>query len=391
MITIPTTKQLYDGIISDLETEYGNTIPLFGKVFLRAIAMVQAGKLKLYYLAIGKLQKNIFVDTADSESTGGTLERFGRVKLGRNPFPARAGQYEVEVTGVIGAVIPASSTFKSNDDSLNPGKLYVLDIAYTLTATTDTITVRALEAGTGNKISVNDLLTATAPTANVDKMVKVTAELVAPLEPENLEEYRQKALDAYRLEPQGGAPTDYRLWSYDAAGVKQTYPFARTGYSGQINLYIEANLIDSTDGKGTPSALILTDVETVVNFDPDISRPLNERGRRPVQAIVNYLPVSPKDIDIDIVGYVGLTPALEASFFNALKAKVNTIRPFVAGADILENKNDILDKNTIIATILSVRPGSVFTAINLRVDGADVSTFTFENGDIPYFNTVNYI
>ena len=87
MITIPTLKELYDQVLSDLETQYSISIPLFGKNFLRALAMVQAAKLKIFYLAVANLQKNIFVDTADPEASGGTLERFGRVKLGRNPFP----------------------------------------------------------------------------------------------------------------------------------------------------------------------------------------------------------------------------------------------------------------------------------------------------------------
>lgn len=83
-VQIPTTQELYTSIKSDLETELNINIPVFGKIFLRALAAVQAAKLKLYYLAIASVQKNIFPDTADPESIGGTLERFGIVKLGRN-------------------------------------------------------------------------------------------------------------------------------------------------------------------------------------------------------------------------------------------------------------------------------------------------------------------
>ena len=133
MITIPTLKELFDDIVADLESELTVTIPVFGPIFIRALAAVQAAKLKLYYLTIGQLQKNIFVDTADPESSGGTLERFGRIKLNRNPFPATAAQYDIDVTGTIGATIPAGRTFKSDDDALNPGKLYILDAEFELT------------------------------------------------------------------------------------------------------------------------------------------------------------------------------------------------------------------------------------------------------------------
>ncbi|MCK4521555.1 MAG: hypothetical protein KAU20_03195, partial [Nanoarchaeota archaeon] len=115
MANIPTISDLYTQILASLEAQYpGMSIPLVGKNFLRAMAAVQAAKLKLAYLAIGDVQKNIFVDLADPAAQGGTLERFGLVKLGRLPFPAIAGIYTIQLTGTLGATIPASSTFKSN-------------------------------------------------------------------------------------------------------------------------------------------------------------------------------------------------------------------------------------------------------------------------------------
>lgn len=387
MITIPKLSELYTDILADLEAEYTSTIPLFGKVFMRALAAVQAGKLRIFYLVIGNLQKNIFVDTADRESSGGTLERFGRIKLGRNPFPAQAAQYEVDVTGTIGAEIPGSTTFKTNDDSLNPGKLFVLDVAYTLTAATDTITVRALEAGLDSRLEIGDELTATAPIANVDRIATVSAEAIEPQAAEDIEDYRSKAIEAYQLEAQGGAASDYRLWSADAQGVQRVYPYARSAASAEVNLYIEATVADSTDGKGTPSASLLEDVETVVEFDPDTTKPLNERGRRPLGVFeVHYLPVTIKEITIQINGFVGITAAIQTSIFNAVKARIDAIRPFVAGADVLEDKDDILNINIIISTILTAQPGSIFGTVTLNVDAVPVSSWQFVFGDIPFLS-----
>jgi uncharacterized phage protein gp47/JayE len=388
MNSIPTLSELYSTILADLESELEIDIPIFGKNFCRAIAAVQASKLKLIYLLIGnKLQKNIFIDTADPESSGGTLERFGRVKLGRNPFSARAGQYELTVTGTVGATIDASTTFKSNDDSLNPGKLYVLDSAYTLVSNPDTITVRALEAGTDSKLDIGNELTATAPIANVDKLAAVTAESVEPSAAETTAEYRRKGLEAYRQEPQGGAATDYRLWSADAQGVQQVYPYAKSGAPTEINLFVEATIADSDDGFGTPSASLLEEVEEVVDFDPDTTKTLYERGRRPVGVIVHYLPVVIKEVTIEIEDFSGQTSAIITQISNALKAEIDEIRPFVSAADVLENKNDILDVNKIISVILKTRPGSIFGTVTLNIDGVPLNTYTFENGDIPHLIT----
>jgi len=47
-------------------------------------------------------------------------------------------------------------------------------------------------------------------------------------------------------------------------------------------LFIEATVVDSTDGKGTPSAALIQDVEDVIEFDPDTTKALEDRGRRPL-------------------------------------------------------------------------------------------------------------
>jgi len=392
MIKIPTLRELYDGIVEDLQNELGVTIPRMGKSVLRALAAVQAAKLKLFYLAVGHLQKNIFVDTADSESTGGTLERFGRIKLGRNPFPAQAAQYRLRVTGTSGTQVPASTTFKSNDNAQSPGMLYILDHAYTLQAATDTLVVRALEAGLGARLSVDDELTVTAPIAGLDRVATVTEETTAPLAAESLEEYRQKAINAYQMEAQGGAATDYRLWAADVQGVKQVYPYARPGASGEIDLYVEQLPESSVDGHGTPTEELLAAVESAIEMDPDTSKPINERGRRPLGVFrVHYQPVAVRKVDLEINGLANDSPEDRASIKAALDLEISRIRPFVSGADVLAQRNDILDKNKIIATILRARPGSVFGAVTLQIDGAGVDSYTFTQGEIPYLNPITYV
>ena len=390
-VQIPTLNELYNDILADLENELSINIPLFGKIFLRGLAAVMAARLKLYYLAIAKLQKNIFPDLADPESTGGTLERFGMVKIGRPRFAARSGSYVVTVTGTSGSLIKAQSTFKSNDTALNPGILYILDADYTMPGSTGSITLRSLTSGLISKLIVNDTLTATAPIANVSSLATVTSESIAPLSQETIEDYREKIVEAFQLEPQGGAATDYRIWSADAQGVDTVYPYAKSGFANEINVFVEATIADSTDGKGTPSATILSDVEDVIEFDPDTSKPLNERGRRPLGVfLVNVLPVTPLDVDITISSYVGLTPTIQASILAAITDALTKVRPYVAGADIDSKKNDIFGQFNISFIIQQAVPGSRFDSIVLSVDGIEVSAYQFLNGDIPYLNSITY-
>jgi hypothetical protein len=390
-VEIPKIQDLYNDILSDLQTELNITIPLFGKNFLRAMAAVQAAKLKLYYLAIANIQKNVFVDLAEPQSIGGTLERFGVVKIGRLPFTAQPGSYEVSVTGTVGALIKANTTFKSNDDALNPGKIYVLDLDYTIVAGVNTIILRALEGGLDSRLIIGNELTATAPIANVDQGAVVVAETIEPLSAEDIEDYRAKVIEAYQLEPQGGAATDYRLWSADAQGVKRVYPYAKVGFPNEIAIYVEATIPDSIDSMGTPSPVLLDNVESVVEFDPDTTKPLNERGRRPLAVFnIDFNPVDVKLVDITITGFQGLTPTKQTNILNTIEARLEEIRPFVAAADIVSNRDNVLDLNIIISEILSAEPGSIFGSVDMVVGGVITGSFLFENGDIPFLNSITY-
>ena len=387
MITLPTLSAIKTRITNSIQTQFGITLPLIGKNFLQALSAVLAGEFKLFYLVIGNLQKNIFADTADEDQ----LYRWGLVKLGRQAFPPVAGQYEIIITGSIGATIKASTTFKSDDSSLSPGYLFILDEAYTLISTTDSIIVRALTPGEESKLNALDTLTATSPIILVDSKATVYSEIVEPLAGETLEAYRTAILNSYRLETQGGAATDYRLWSQDAQGVRFVYPYVRSGYLCEINLFVEATVVDSTDGKGTPSSLLLAAVQSVVEFNPDTTIPLLERGRRPLDVIVNYLPITPKQIDITITNFMGLDADTETILLNAITEMINSMRPFVAAADILSNKNDILDVNKIIGAIIGQKPGAIFTSVSFTVDGSPLLTYTFIDGNIPWLNSVNYV
>lgn len=387
MVTIPTLQQLYNDVLNDLQSQYNVTIPVFGKVFLRALAAVQAAKLKLYYLGLANIQKNIWPDTADSVSIGGTLERFGLVKIQRNPYPAVAAQYTVSVTGINGAVIPAQQQFISDPTSINPGMLFTLDAQYVCTGSGDTITLRALTAGVISQLEIGNTLTAAAPIAGVNSAGNtVTAVVVQPLDAETIDEYREAVVYAFQSQPQGGAATDYRLWAAEVQGVSEVYPYAKSGASNEINLFIESNIADSTDGHGTPSSLMIQAVSDVIEGDGV------ELAKRPLGVfLVNYLAVTPYPVDV-IIG--AATPPFsveqKTAIEDAITQWVNTVRPFVAGADILANKNDIIDLNNLILQTLTAAPGTTFGAIAFKVNGTFFNTYTFINGYIPYFNSITF-
>ena len=296
------------------------------------------------------------------------------------------------MSGTISAVIQAGTTFKSDDTSSSPGKLYILDVEKTLGVTTDTMELRALEGGIDSRLIIADTLTATSPLLNVDDQVEVTVENEIPLSEETIQDFRSKIVLAFQLESKGGAGTDYRLWSADAQGVRFVYPYVKSGVCGEVDLFVEAHQIDSIDGKGTPTGSILINVEDVVEFDPDTSQPLEERGRRPVQVFVNFISITPMDIIITVVNPVNIDAATESSIVASLTQLIDDIRPFVDSADNIVNKNDILDINSVISTIKGLLTGSQkFDSVTITVDAVPVLTsIIFTDGDIPFLDTVDF-
>lgn len=384
MRSIPTIAELYES----LEADFKNKLDLSDddlKKVLTAFQAVLAAQFKLINLYLSDIQNNIFPDTADSETNGGTLERLGRIYLGRNPNPATVAVLELEVTGVDGSTLREGLTFKSNDDAKNGGKLYILDSEYTLQAGQDIIQVRALGAGTEFDLDVGDTLTITEPVVGADQTATVSAVITQPTASESLENYRQAILDAIQLEPQGGSKTDYRLWAADAPGVRRVYPYVRQNNAGIVDVYVEATADDSDDGLGTPSQILLDSVLDVIELDPDETKPINERGRRPIQAIVETQAITLIPVDVTISGLSENSAAITSSIQTNIEAFLRNVRPFIDGADLLRNKNDFLYSGRLQSVVTDVLdPDNFFQSFTMAVNGVPVNTTQFSLGNIPY-------
>lgn len=390
MKPIPSIKEINTNISNDLRSKLNLSIDYLKKT-LDAFALVLSAQYHLVYLYLSDIQDNIFPDKATTSDQGGTLERQGMIYMNRNPFPDSVGSFKVSVTGVAGSVLRVNLTFKSNEDALNPGQVYILDSAYTLTGTADEIEIRSIGAGVDYNLNVADKLTITEPVIGVDKTVTVTEVLVQPKAGETTELYRSAILNAIQLEPQGGSRADYRQWCTDAQGVRLVYPYVPDVDTGDISLYVEATLVDSNDGKGTPTSTILTDVEDVIEQDPDTTKPINERGRRPMQANVTVLPIVLVPVDVTIKGLNVDTTAVRASINSSITDLLYNVRPFISGADLRRNKNDILYSGKVQSVVTdTLTNGNFFNLLTLYVDGNEITSYEFTLGNIPYLRNLTY-
>jgi hypothetical protein len=379
MTTIPTISTLYNDILIDLGDEFTVTVSPTGKTMLRAIAAVLAACLKIIYLFIGQVQKNVFVDSCDPDQ----VPRWGRVFLDRDPFNATAGIYQLAVIFNSAGTIRAGTTWRSDDNSTNPNFLFVLDTAFTAgSPDTYTLVVRALTAGLASEMTIGDTMTATSPLLYSNQQGTVIAVNTTPIDAENIEDYRSKCIDAIQEVPGSWSAIDYRLVGRNVDGVKQIYAYTFSGHNGQVNVWIEGDVY------GSPPS---SDVITNVGFAIEEVRPLTA-----IQ--VNYAACPIDLIDITIVQIATLTTDQKTAVTAALTTAINMVRPFIAACDNLANRNDSFATNysvdycTVLQEVISVAiPTIPFGAVTFTVNSSSETTYTSDNGNIPYCSSVTYI
>ncbi|AGF91643.1 baseplate J-like protein [Cellulophaga phage phi47:1] len=390
MANIPTIFEINANIANDLKNKLDLSDSGLKKT-LDVFAGVLAAQFKLTYLALSDVQNQLFVDTADTSENGGTLDRWGDIWLGRIRNSSSSGVYEISLDFAENSVLRQNLTFKSNDESFSPSMQYILDEQETLTSSNNTVQIRSLLGGSQVLLEVGDTLTINEPVIGVDQVVTVVAVVEQPLEEESVDDYRSAILQSIQLEPQGGAKTDYRLWASDAQGVKSVYPYVKNEQAGTVQVYLESTVDDSIDGYGTPSQALIDSVIEVINFDPDETKPINDRGRLPIQVTLEVLSIAPNPVDITITGLVDVTDEIKLAVRENLEDYLSEIRPYVAGADLARNKNDIVYSaraQSVVADVLS--SDNFFTSFSLLVNGVNQNSFLFSRENIPYLRNLTF-
>lgn len=390
-VEIPTYNELYNNILNDNATKLGvNVTDLGDSIIVRA--KVLAGIQYQLYLTVSRVQRNQFPDLADEDE----LIRQGEPLLGRVPSPATQGQYVVQVTGEIGAVIDASTQFIANDSTNAAGYLFIVDNEFTLTAETDSLTIRALTPGLDPLLYIDDLLTSAQPIVNVDSECKTLSVSVEPSNAEDIESYRDDVLEFVRLEPQGGSPSDYKLWASDVPEVRTVYPYLKTGSPGDVEVFIEATPENSKPLgiTGEPSDQTINDVYTPqVGSTPEsgalIWNDAQARGRKPI-GVFNIFPYSVDPVAVDIY-FIELTDnSIATQLRSTIESLMYDVRPFIAGADNIADKNDSLTIAAIINVVFSLLSGTgiTYTDISMQIGGLTVTSYEFTRGYYPYLRNI---
>ena len=386
-LTTPTTKEINDNIIAQLEASLNQTIPLLPKSFLRVLSKVLAAVFILLYKYGGFIFLQIFVATAsdqDTEVNGeivNPLKFWGRLIGIGDPTPATNAELLIDIT-----VTNQTGTLPSGTQLVNSGNgvTYITIGSIALNAPVVQATIRAVsdQAGGGGAGVIGNLdpgaiVSFANPLANVDRNAIVDSQVVTGADAESTEAYRQRIIDRFQKRPQGGAYADYEQWGEEAAGIINVYPY--TGDPGQVNVYSEATVESSGNPDGIPTTAQLQAVLDIINF--------NDNGlasRRNANAFVNSLPITRTGFDVTVTGIAGVDDLAEvqADVTTALTEYFASVEPFIPGLSV-PPRNDQITRTRVSSIVEDIvtAAGGTFAAATFVLTGGSGSITAYVLGE----------
>jgi uncharacterized phage protein gp47/JayE len=389
----PTTKDISDAIVAQMQSSLGQTIPILPKAFVRVLASVLAGVFMLLWKYAGFVFLQMFVRWATMEETeiNGTTVRplveWGRLIGIGDPTAATQAEHVVEVTVLNQTGSLAALTQLVRGET---GVTYQTVAAVTLNAATVQVTVRAAsdqEGGDGSgeigNLVVGDTLSFANPQANVSREVTVLSQTVTGADEEEAEAYRQRIFRRFQRKPQGGAYADYQLWAEEVAGVAHAYPY--TGDPGEVDVYVEVTT--DIDPDGIPTAAILTAVSDAIQLEVS-----GLATNRPVTAAVNCLPITRTTFDVVVTGLfvddeAGCIAAIEESADEYLRSR----EPFIVGLSVLPREDRATGAaiGGIVDSVVAAFGGTV-NDVQIERNGDTVVAHTLDHGEKLKLGVVSY-
>ena len=387
----PTTEDIADTLVSQLELEFSQTIPLLPKTFSRVLAKVFAGVVVILYKYGGFMFLQMFVSSASFKETtvAGRVIRplveWGRLIGVGDPTPATQAELVINVS-----VDPTGGTLPAGTQLVYSGVVYVTTAAVALSAATVQPTVRAVSDQSGGNGSgeignreVGDVLTFVAPLSNVSPSADVDSIAVTGAEGETEAAYRRRVLNRFRQRPQGGAYTDYREWAEEVAGVIKAYVY--TGNPGEVDVYTE---VSGPDADGIPNSSQLEAVLDNIEMDSG-----GLASRRPVNAYVNSLAISRVTVDVEVadLSVPENQAEVEADIEQAITDYLLEREPFILGLSSLPRKDRITE--TAIAGLVNTlveAAGGTFTGVTLEMSATPFTTYQLDEGEKAKAGTVSF-
>lgn len=398
-LTTPTTKEISDNIIAQLEASLNQTIPLLPKSFLRVLSKALAGVFVLLYKYGGRSHLNQWVQTASAQDTDilgvtiNPLKFWGRLIGVGDPTPATNAELLIDII-----VTNQTGSLPSGSQLVNAGNgvTYITIGSVLLDAATVQATIRAAsdQTGGGGAGAIGNLdpgaeVSFANPLPNVARVATVDSQIVTGANEEDVEVYRQRVIDRFQKRPQGGAYADYELWGEEAAGIINVYPY--TGAPGQVDVYSEATVASSGSPDGIPTTAQQEAVLNLINFDDN-----GIANRRNANAFVNSYPITRTGFNVTVTGIAGVSDLAEvqSDVTDAVTEYFLSVEPFIAGLSV-PPRNDQLTRTRLSAIVEDIvtAAGGTFTSAIFNLESTSIAqdVYVLGEGEKAKASSVNFL
>jgi len=392
-----TVSEINTLIINQIEAQINQTIPILPVSVTRILAKILSGIFIILYKDSQYIFLQLFVSTASfkevtlyGKKITPLIEWGVLIGIGR-PLAATQSQLELEIiVNSIGETLPTGTQFISSITGL----IYITQEDYVLTAGPDTIEVICTTPGIAGNLEVGQILSLANTIGIIENDSDITDIVVAGVDGETEAAYRQRVVERFQLKPQGGALSDYRIWSNEVAGVLQVYVY--TDDPGNVLIYVAGDPDVYADR--IPSAGLLLSVGVACTYDPLTTL----ATRKPLTTILdpagdesyaNVLPVSIKTFDITIASLVvDDIVTVKAQIRSALDSFFLSREPYILGLSVLPQKNEVSTSLivAIISDVVSANNGSFLSAA-LYFEGNVVTSYILSEGELCDLDTITYI
>lgn len=354
--TLPTTKEIRDRVISDIESEINQNTPLMLKAFNRVLATAISFTFTLLYKYGQWAYKQIFTVTQDIESLELKGDQFNIAQK-----DAQAAEITVLLTGDNGTDIPQGTQFRGDTNGL----LYDTDIAVEILSGTAAVNLNCLTAGEIGNLIVDDTLTIQSPISGLDNTATVTAVVTEGENEETTEAYRARIQEREKRPPQGGALIDYIIWSKEVEGITRAFAWGKREVPALNAGYIRIYPVTDDEVDRIPTASKLTEVHDY----------LQDPGRAPLQVpVIEVLAMTERVFDITVSEIIPDTAEVRNAFETNITEFLLAREPqqFLDQIEIM----DAISRSYVEA--IGIDSGATSITLELFIDGVGPAIESYE-------------
>ena len=356
-LNIPTTQEITDRNLSNLESALGQNTPIAPKAFLNVLAAMEAMGYTDLYKFLAERTKQVLAITAFGAGLDTIGSEYGVIRK-----PAEAAVFQIIINGIPDTIIPATVDFVGDANNVR----YSLSGPVTIGApgfSTPAVTAQTL--GVVGNLLGGDTTVIGTQVAGIENAQLVSNILNIGTETESDDAYRNRILTVIRATPGGGNAVDHKIWAEAVSGVERAYPYSGrpdgsppgldTGSAVPADRAIWIESTTAINQDGIPPSSLLDEVRDNINNDP-----VTGASRPPLGLTDSTLYVEPivrTELFVLITNFdegTGSEIDIKADIETALTQYFLSLRMFVVAIDIPSERNDLITEVTLSAIVQGI-------------------------------------